>query len=94
MCGGKVIGIIRKPGEPTTLNVQEPRYRGQTMGVRVIERRKDDGDTVRITLGDYVWWQGDMVMLTPGPITRMKPPKEQGKTWDIVIPRVGYSFAT
>jgi hypothetical protein len=84
MVGGKVIGLARR--EKTTLvHVQD---RGDTCSVRVVERRRDNGDPITIDLGDAIWWQMDDAMWTPAG-TEMKP-DQCGKTWDIILAKVGY----
>ena len=92
MVGGEVIGITRKRGEPTLLNVADMDRPDETLGIKVREWRKANGIKVQIGIGDTVWWQSDLVMWTPqgAPST----PSQQGWTWDVVLPRVGYSFAT
>jgi hypothetical protein len=96
MVGGKVIGLVRKPGEPTLVNVQDTRS-NDTAGVHVHERRADDGEPVEIRLGDSLWWQGREAMWTPGSTPRPRAGGRAegcGLTWDIHLPRVGYSFTT
>jgi hypothetical protein len=93
MVGGKVIGIVRKRGEPTTVNVEDTHHPGDTCGIEVWERRADNGTPVVIEIGDSIWWQGREAMWTPHVRTN-RPPDKCGKTWDIHLPRVGYSFAS
>lgn len=78
MVGGSVIGIARSD-ESTLLHVQE-RQSGDTLSIRVVERRADDGSAVHVRLGDQVWWQSRWAMWTT-----------PGGQEDVQLPRIGYS---
>lgn len=91
MVGGIVIGVATANGE-SLVNVKE-RESTSTLAIRVIPKRADNGTPVVIQPGDSIWWQGRQAMWTPkeriGKYT--DKPETQGKTWDIVLDRVGYS---
>jgi hypothetical protein len=90
MVGGKVVGIARGP-ESTLLHVEDTPYtRPEYLSIRVIERRRDNGQPVTIHVEDSVWWQAGWAMWTPA-TQKGRPVGECGKTWDIMLPRVGYS---
>lgn len=57
MIGGEVIGIVRRDGEPTLLNVEDG---DDSCSVRVIEQAK-----AQIHIRDKVWWQAGKVMWSP-----------------------------
>jgi hypothetical protein len=89
MVGGKVIGLARKPDGVTMLHVRDTRSTDQCC-VDCREERIEDGDRVRITLGDSVWWQSGQIMWTPG-----RSPRERcGQDFDIRLPKVGYTYAS
>ncbi len=94
MVGGKIIGLVRRPDGLTTVNVQDTRYSNDTTAIRVREQRKDNGQTVSLSIGDSIWWQGREAMWTPEPTPRPLPPDECSKEWDIQLPREGYSFSS
>ena len=95
MVGGKIVGLIRRPAGPTTVNVQDTRYSGRDFrAIDLREVRKDNGMPVELSLGDSIWWQGGDAMWTPGPMGRPLPADRCSKDWDIHLPREGYSFSS
>lgn len=95
MVGGTVIGIARPVGpeaeEGTLLHVRDTTYKNDTCCVRVVERRKDNGESIEIGIGDSVWWQCGEVMWTPLSVRPHNPGQGCGSKWDIRLPKVGYS---
>lgn len=92
MVGGSVVGICRKDGE-TLLTVRDSKC-GDECAVRCVERRKDTGEPVAVSLGDSVWWQSGEVLWNPkGTDYSGKSPRFVGgkATYDIPLPKVGYS---
>jgi hypothetical protein len=87
MVGGIVIGLARGDGD-ALVHVEDKR---DHCSIRLVERRRDDGSPVAIEVGDYVWWQARDAMWTPKSIPHPRPSDKCGKTWDIRLPRVGYS---
>lgn len=80
MVGGIVIGIARGEG-PTLLHVQGTEgERSTRCSIRCEERRRSDGETVEVSLGDQVWWQCGTVYLTAS-----------GGKQDVALPKIGYS---
>lgn len=94
MVGGIVIGLARGD-ENTLVHVRDVGHGSGTdeCSIRVVERRRDDGEPVTIGLGDSIWWQGRDAMWTPKAVkdAGIDPGVGCGKTWDIHLPRVGYS---
>lgn len=89
MVGGKVIGLVRKPGGVTMLHVLDTRSTDQVC-VDVREERVGSGDSIEIAIGDSVWWQGDMVLWTPS----YSAERRCGDDFDIPLPKVGYTYAS
>ena len=91
MVGGIVIGVATANGE-SLVNVKE-RETTSTLAIRVVPKRSDNGTPVVIQPGYSIWWQSNKAMWTPkeriGKHT--DKPEMQGKTWDIVLERIGYS---
>lgn len=88
MVGGRVIGIVRRDGQPTILHVRDTRNTDQVC-VDVREYRIDGQGPVEISIGDQVWWQGGMVLWTPSS-------SEQGhhhEDHDIRLPKMGYTYS-
>lgn len=91
MVGGHVIGIVRGK-ETTLLHVEDRRHgRSDRCGVRCVEKRIDNGEQVKISLGDQVWWQSGEIMWTPTPCGQGD---RCGIDFDIRLPKVGYSHRT
>lgn len=93
MVGGTVIGLARGP-ESTLVHVEERHYRiPDRCSIRVVERRRDNGEAVEIGIGDSIWWQGRDAMWTPKAVREsgIDTGVGCGRTWDIILPRVGYS---
>lgn len=102
MVGGVVIGLTRQP-DRTHVNVADcPHYpkhgrgdecpRPDTCCVYTDEKRIDNGEAVRIAIGDSLWWQGGRCYWTPK-ANRKLPDDESkcGGTYDIAIKKIGYS---
>ena len=91
MIGGEVIGLVRRPGGETLLNVAD--RNGDTCAVRCREVRKDTSEPVTIAIGDSVWWQCGVVLWTPaGSKSGDLAQRTNGRSnWDIPLPKVGYS---
>ncbi len=85
MVGGKIIGLVRGP-ENTLVHVEN---RHDTCSVRVVERRKDNGEGVRLRIGDSIWWQMDTALWTPAGIKAVG--EGCRKTWDIHLLKVVYA---
>lgn len=99
MIGGKVIGIVRRPGLPTILNVGGddglPDYPGQEppipepIAVLLGETdvRCDEPGCVRI--GDEVWWNAERVFWTPRIGNKADPDVAEwlGDLGDVAFPR-------
>jgi hypothetical protein len=94
MVGGIVIGIARSK-ESTLLHVQDNLSPGgaDRCSIRVIERRIDRDRPVSIGLGDSIWWQAGQAMWTPKFVVEegIDTGRDCGNTWDICLPKVGYS---
>ena len=92
MLGGTVIGIVRT-AESTLLNVENDHYPGETLAIRVLERRRDTNEPISIGLGDAIWWQGQDAMWTPKALRGVAATVDTGcgLTWDIHLPRLGSS---
>lgn len=86
MVGGKVIGLARGR-ENTLVHVEDGR---DTLSVRLVERKISDGTPVAVGVGDSVWWQCGKVMWTPASLKNL-PVDECGVSWDIHLPKIGYS---
>lgn len=89
MVGGTVIGIARG-SDDTLLHVEDRTYSTDRCSVRCVERRRDNGEPVTISLGDQVWWQSGSVMWTPAAM-QGHDHTGCGVTWDVQLPKVGYS---
>jgi len=93
MVGGKVIGMARGR-EDTLIHVQDnyPPNIPDTCSLRVMERRKDTGESVTIQIGDSIWWQcGEVMWTTAGTRTPWLYGGKSGIAYDIRLPKVGYS---
>jgi hypothetical protein len=94
MVGGIVIGLARGP-EDTLVHCQDTGrgYSNDRLSIRVIERRRDNGEPVEIGVGDSIWWQGRDAMWTPKAVkdAGIDPGVGCAKDWDIALPRIGYS---
>jgi hypothetical protein len=88
MIGGTVIGIVRKKEIATTLHVRDHHCTDQIC-VKVKEERSKGCGTVLISIGDQVWWQGNMVLWTPF----YSKKKRCGQDHDIAIPKIGYTYS-
>ncbi len=89
MVGGTVIGIARG-SESTLVHVQETKSASQC-SIRVVEKRIDNDQPVSIQIGDSIWWQSQQAMWTPKQVRHYDKPLGCGTTWDIALPRIGYS---
>jgi len=89
MIGGKVTKVFREDIGTTVLTVNDV---GEVCHVRCWEIRSKDKTTVDIQVGDTVWWQADMVLWTPAGEKVGFPGSGCGDAWDIVLPKVGYTF--
>lgn len=49
--------------------------------------------SLRIRMGDSIWWQGDQAMWTPEIVDSTAAGMVCGVHYDIKIPRIGYSGA-
>jgi hypothetical protein len=89
MVGGIIIGFAR--GKDSTLvNVCDKTY-GDTCAVRIVEERRDSGERIEIRIGDMLWWQGSDAMWTPQHVMNTSVHIGCGRTWDIHLPKIGYS---
>jgi hypothetical protein len=86
MVGGIVIGIART-NRDTFLHIQGMYNGHDEYSVRIVEKRKSDGQSVVIKLGDEIWWQSHDAMWTPA-TSDPHHHTDRGKTWDIVLTRV------
>lgn len=91
MVGGTVIGLVRKPGEPTMLHIRDRAPYNDQICVDVTETHRKDGSAVEIAIGDSVWWQCGLVMWTPKGANRRG---KCGRDFDIQLPKVGYTYAS
>lgn len=87
MVGGRVIGIARNR-EDTLVHVREVQSTSEC-SIRVIERRQDNQEPVTIRLDDQIWWQSQSAYWTPEHADL--DVGKCGLTWDIALPRIGYS---
>jgi hypothetical protein len=93
MVGGIVAGIARGE-QDTLLNIEDKVYSvPDVCAVRVIERRIDNSQSIEIGIGDSIWWQSGRCYWTPKATkdAGIDPGVDCGKTWDIALPKVGYS---
>jgi hypothetical protein len=91
MVGGVVIGVARGP-EDTLVHVQERTgRRPDSCSIRVVEKRRDNGEPIAIEVGDSIWWQGGDAMWTPKAVAQSGDDRGGGVRYDIRIPRVGFS---
>jgi hypothetical protein len=77
MIGGKVINVHDGGGC----------FDGNNLSVRCVEKRRSDGISVTVGIGDSVWWQAGWIMWTPEASDRLAC----GVDFDIQLPKVGYS---
>jgi len=93
MVGGIVIGLARSTDDTLVYVHDTGRGYGDHCSIRVVERRKDNGEPVEIGIGDSIWWQSRDAMWTPKAVkdAGIDPGVGCSKDWDIHLPRVGYS---
>lgn len=89
MVGGIIVGFARN-GENTLVNVRDKTY-GDTCALRIVEKRRDTSESIAIQVGDALWWQGDDALWTPFTMLGSDPGKGCGVTYDIRLPRIGFS---
>lgn len=98
MVGGTVVEVAEIKTRPDALwvNCGQIAYtRLETCAILV----QKNSDSLRIQVGDSVWWHGRSAMWTPAGNRVSDEEAKQlglkcGRDWDIKIPRIGYSGIT
>lgn len=89
MVGGRIIGLARG-SESTLVHVRESTHSNDECSIRVVEKRRDNGEPVVLGIGDQIWWQSRDAMWAPKEMDGHSH-EGCGMTWDIILPRIGYS---